>query len=283
MKDLFNTIRSSFYDPAFYARVPQFSIFSAIKIFALLGVVGFALIGLSLVPVAVDFFKSDLPRAVKDAYPNDLTVSIADGKLSVNQPQPYYIKNTLPLLSEGEGSPKNLIIFDGTNTLVDDLQENSTLVLFKEKYLIAPGQDNQQQIISLTKLATTTVDKATFVGWVEKVEPYFKPVVLWGGSGLLMVMLIFGTAFWIVFHLVYLLLPALVVFLFSKSRTKPYEYTEAYMIVAYASIPTAILIFLFEAIPAIPQISFLYTLVLFVFVIINIADRSNNTPTTEQS
>lgn len=283
MKDLFDTIRSSFYDPAFYARVPQFSIFSAIKIFALLGVVGFAVIGISLIPAAVDFANSDLPRAVKAVYPDDLTVSITDGKLSVNQPQPYYIKNTLPLISDGEDGPKNLVVFDGGNTLADDLQESSTLVLFKEKYLIAPGQNDQQQIIPLSKLGTTTVDKIIFAGWVDKVEPYFKPVVLWGGSGLLMVMLIFGTAFWIVFHLVYLLLPALVVFLFSKSRTKPYEYTEAYMIVAYASIPTAILIFLFEAIPAIPQISFLYTLVLFVFVIINIADRSNNTPTTEQS
>ena len=270
LMDILKTIRSTLYDPAFYDRVRSESIRPTLKIFAIVGVIGIGLTMVLAVPALVSFANSNFPDKIESAYPDDLVVNIHDGQMSINQPEPYYIKNTLPFL----GDTKNLVVFDGTDQLSDDLVENSTIVLVKKKYMITPGQNHQQQILPLSQIATTsttTIEKSSLVGIVDHAKPYFKPVVLIGGAFGIVLVTLLGALFWVLFHMMYLLFPALLIFFFTQLRGFPYTYKQSYIIAAYASIPVVILSYiLFGLLLKSASIPFAYSLALLLVAIFNI-------------
>jgi Protein of unknown function (DUF1189) len=282
--EFFRVIRSSLYDPAFYDRVRgQVRLGPAIKIFGILSIVG---IGLTMAIVyvgLVPFAYSNFPDAVESAYPDDLVVTIAHGEMSVNQPQPYYVQNTLPGLSDQNG-PKYLAIFDGNDVLSGDLQQNSTFMLVKKAYAITPGNNDQEQVVSFANIqSTTTVQKSTVVGVIEKLRPYFRPVVLFGGALLFIILTLIGSVFWVVFHMIYVLIPAVLVFLFGQIRGSGMRFWESYMIALYASIPVAILFYLLSRL-GVTQPGYAYTLALLLVAVVNISrGRSGNTVPADTS
>jgi hypothetical protein len=272
---MWDAIRSCFYDPDFYRRIRVESLNFGIKVAALLGAIGIGISLLLATPALVSFAHSNLPQALESAYPNDLVVTIDNGKMSINQPQPYYVKNTLPYFS-GQDAPENLVVFDGTDKLEPDLNKNSTIVLAKETYLIAEGQHNEQQIFPLSRLGTTTItiDKSKVVATIDTVKPYFVPVVYVGGAFLFVLFVLGGTFFWLLFHMVYLLIPALLIFLFSLMRENTFTFMESYRTAFFASIPVAIVFYLlFSMILHSPAPEFTYTLFVLVVALVNIVER----------
>ena len=268
--DFLRVIRSSFYDPAFYAGIRAQSVSAAIRIFAILGVIGIGVVMVIAYGGVAQFAYSHFPDTLESAYPNDLVITVAQGAMSINQPQPYYVKNMLSSFSNPD-DPKYLAIFDGNDVLSGDLQQNSTFAIVKKNFAITHGSNNQEQVISFSKMqGTTTVEKSTVVGVIDRYKPYFVSGVLFGGAILFVILALFGTFFWVLFHLIYLLIPAALIFLFGLARGARMKYRESYMTAVYASIPVAILFYLLSLLKVI-NVEYAYTFVLLLVAVVNIA------------
>ncbi len=269
--DIFRVIRSSLFDPAFYARMRTQPLTQAIRTFAILGLAGFGIIMVFAYVAVVPIAHSGLPDAVAAAYPSDLIVTVARVELSINQPQPYYIKNTLPFFS-GKDAPENLVIFDGTDQLSGDLKANSTFAIIRKDGAITQGNNGQDQYMSFSAYqSTTTIDQSKFVGLVDQVKPYFAPAIIFGCALLFLFIAVIAGMLWVVFHGIYVLIPALIIFLVAMLQKKTLKYSEAYMIGLYASIPPAILFFLFSLLRLSVPVPFTYTITLLLIAFINLS------------
>jgi hypothetical protein len=279
MKELIQAIRSSVFDPAFYQAAKSRSLSSAVKPLFVLGVIG---IGISLVVAfgaIIPFAFSNTLGSVESAYPDNLVITVANGQMSINQPQPYYVKNTFG------SDPKYLAIFDRDDTLSANPQENSTLILVKKSYFITGGSSgsDQARITSFARQqGTTTIDKVRIVGWIDPLKPYFTPVVLFGGALLTVALTLTGALLWVVGHLLYLFIPALLIFLFSRLRGERLQYKESYMMSLFASIPVVILSYGVSLLSL--RLPFLtYTLLLLALAVVNIVTGSKKTPLASDS
>ena len=269
--ELISAIKSSFYDPAFYARMRKQPLSKAIMTFVILGCAGFGIIMLLAYIAIVPLSGSGLPDAVTASYPADLVVTIVNGEMSINQPQPYYIKNTLPIFS-GKGQPENLVVFDGNDQLSSDLKKESTFVIVKKKSAIIAGRNDQGQVMSFDSYqSTTTIDQAKVIGMVDKVKPYFAPAIIFGGGLLLLIAALFCAMFWVLFHGIYILFPAVIILFIAMMRKDPMKYSEAYMVALYASIPVAIVFLVLSLIRVSIPIPFLYSIAVIIVAFVNLS------------
>lgn len=269
--DLIATIKSSTYDPAFYVRAKSHTLSTPLKTLTALGI--FA-IGITLIVAysgLVRFSYTDFLDQALATYPDELEITVAHGELSINQPEPYAIKNPLPKDFTGTTSPDSLIIFDTGDTLGDDPQAVSTFFLVKKTHFISqdgtPGQSQTTQFEKET--ATTTLAKTDVVGFVEAVRPYFKPGIIIGGLFMTILGVLLGTFVWILLHMIYVLFPALVIFLITRIRKLGFTYGEAYVTALYASIPVAIGSFVLTVI-GLPLPTLGYSALLVIVAMINI-------------
>ncbi len=267
MKHPADVIRRAFTDLEFYKKDRMDAGIAGTKVLAILVGIGITLSMVVAAPGLVSFAFSGFPEKLKSAFPDDLVVSIAQTGLTVNQEQPYYIENNL---FEDERY-KYLVIFDGGDVLAPDLITNSTFSLLKKEYAITVGQNNSQQIFSFSQMGTTTVtlEKGMVVSFVEKFEPYFTPAVIGGGFVFFLLIIVLGTFFWVVFHAIYLLFPAALVFLLMMVTQRKIPYAEGYLLVVYASIPALVFDYGMDTLFGPSPMSFSYTLTLLVFTFAN--------------
>lgn len=259
---LISTVRSSVYDPSFYAQKRSEDVSIVAKWFAILGVIGIGLILIPITGTIFSFTRSNALDTVQAVFPDDLVVTMASGTVSINQPQPYYIKNTF------SAEPTHLVIFDGDDVLKGDAADNSAFAIVKKDHMIS-GTKSDAKFSSFSGVeGTTTVAKTDVVAFFDKVRPYFIPALIVGGIFLLVLGTILGTIFWVVFHMVYLLFPALLVYIVGMFRTQKLLFGEAYMYGAYASIPVAIVSYLTTAF-VMPLPGFGYTVLVLMIAVVN--------------
>ncbi len=262
---LFQTIRSTLHDPAFYAQARTQALFGPIKLYGLVALVYAAVIAVWMFVGIVAFVSSDVLTSIENSYPDELVLTIVDGNASINQPEPYYVKNTF------EDTPENIAVIDTQGALSgDDLETYSTYILVKKTYLIS-GESNQQRIASFaTMKGTTTIDKSRVVGIVEKIRPYFRTMGTIGAALLCFVAAFVIALFMTVFHLLYVLVPACAVFLYALLRRQTMPFKESYIVALYASIPVAIVSFLCMQI-GLWWPPFAYTLLVLLIALTNLA------------
>ncbi len=269
--DIFRTIRSSFYDPAFYQRMRTLPMTRLIAPLALLSVAGIGILMLAVYFNILPFARGDFLASIESQYPSDLVLTITNGELSINQPQPYYVKNTLPALS-GKDAPQYLVIFDGTDQLSTDLVANSTYLIVKKQFLISQGRNGQGQITPFSTMkGTTTIEREMFVGLVERARPYVAPAVIFGGGLLVLLLTFVASMLWIIGHMVYVLIPACGLFFFGKLRGIQMDYKESYRAALLASIPPAILFYLLSLLKVSLPLPFAYTFLLLIVAAMNLA------------
>jgi hypothetical protein len=267
LRELYSAIVSSVYNPPFYAKVREGDISKPIQLTALLGLIGSAIVMLVLYAFIVPFAFSDALQRIESVFPDDLIVTVAHGEMSINKPQPYHITNTLL-----PGTVKDLVIFDGDNALQGDAHSNSTLLLVKRTYIMSDSENGSDgRVASFDKtLATTTVTKTDVTKIIGIVRPYWKPVILVGGLFGLILAAIFIALFWLLFHLIYLLFPAVLIYLYGALMGKGLLWRHSYIVALYASIPVAIVMFLLARL-TIGEPPFLYTLFVMLVAIANLS------------
>ncbi len=279
---IFQTIRSSVFDPAFYAGMAGRSWTEAAKYYAVVSfVIVFALIApvwallLNVNPAMVD--------TVTAVYPDPLEITVVDGKMSTNQEEPFVIPNTL---SKELELPENIAVFDTKNDefTPSALRDAHTLVLFKQTFAITQNTDNiskpnsgEQRIFSYgTTSGTSTLTKADITEIAEKIKPYVRPVAIVGGAFLFVLAVLLGGLGVLVFHCIYVLFPALLIFAYFKLRKRDDVYKTAYTTALFASIPVTILTVIIGLFGNLPP--FTYTLLLLILVIVNDSQTKMETP-----
>lgn len=263
--NIVRTVISSVFNPDFYARIKDQEVTDASKSFAILGIAGIGLVmAIGYVTVVIPFAVSKWPEKIEAVYPADLVVTIHNGALSINQPEPYAIKNP-----HDGAQTKNLVIFDTGDQLTGDLSKNSTYAIVKKSYVIS-GTPGQERVSSFANQeGTTTITREQVDSVVRKVQPYFAPAVLIGGLFALVFAALIAAAGWVLFHFIYVLIPAALIYLYASAQSLPFSYRQSYMIALYASIPVAILTYALSFVHvSAPPLS--YTILLLVVALINI-------------
>lgn len=274
----FETLRASLYDPEFYAGMRERSWSEAAKYYL---VIAFVVIFAYVAPVwgLVLTVKPELVDTIVSVYPDELEVTFAYGAMSINQPEPYAIKNTFT-----EELPENLAVFDTRNddyspTSLDDAR---TLMLFKRTFAVIEDSESggqrfgeQQRMFSYgTSTGTSTLTKAAVVGVAEKIKPYIRPVAIIGGAFLFVLIVLIGGTFMLLFHLLYTVFAGLLVYAYFKFAKREDSYTTAYTTALFASLPVAIVsafAFVFGGLPV-----FTYTLLIITIVVVNISKGKTN-------
>jgi hypothetical protein len=289
---IFQVIRSSFYDPAFYAGMRNRTWGEGAKYYA---VIAFIIVFAYIVPVWTLLLqvKPEMVDTFTNMYPDNLEVTLGNGELHTNQPEPFVIPNTL---SKDFELPENIAVFDTQN---DDfsphaLADAKTLVLFKKTFVLTAnmekrygvagdgagesslGQGEQRVIPYATSTATSTLTKAMINDVAAKVKPYVRPVAIIGGAFAFVLTVLLGGLGMLVFHLIYVLFPALLVFVYFKLRKQDETYRTAYVTALFASIPVSILFALVGLFGTTPV--FTYTLVLLIVIIVNLTQYKPVTP-----
>src|SRR3989344_1904747 len=183
MKNFFSTIAATFYNPAFYADAGTKGFVKPVWTTVFLGAIGVFLWALFIYANILPFAFSDIVSKVEALYPDELVIQMARGQISINQPEPYYIKNTFDLNSASDKTTKNLVIFDTGESLKGGAEENSTLILVRKTYALAVENNGERvtQFASFATTSTTTITKADVLKVGEIIRPYVKPaIIIWG-------------------------------------------------------------------------------------------------------
>src|SRR3989338_3225360 len=112
MKNFFATVVSTFYSPAFYADARTKGFGKPVWTTVFLGAIGVFLWALFIYANILPFAFSDIVSKVEALYPDELIIQLSHGELSINQPEPYYIKNTFNLDPGSTKKTENLVVFD---------------------------------------------------------------------------------------------------------------------------------------------------------------------------
>ena len=215
--------------------------------------------------VLAPFLSPAMYMKVVDVYPDDLVVTIKDGNLSINQPEPYFIKNPFP----SEDGPKNLITIDTTSTMQSgDFQKFSTFAIVKSNYAIIDS-DSNNRMMSFDKIATTTVISKSVITDAIKNIPHFVPwligvAAIFGG----VVVALIATFVIVLFYLAYFLFLALLIQIIVRARGVILTYKEGYITAIYASIPVIILSAVMLLVH-IPRPAFVFSLLLLIVAFVN--------------
>ena len=269
MKNFFSSVVSTFYNPAFYAEARGKGLGKPVWTTVFLGAIGVFLWALFIYANILPFASSDFVSKVEALYPDELVITLAHGELSINQPEPYHIKNTFDM-----GNSKkvdDLVLFDTGESLQGGAEENSTFILVRKRYAIAQENNGERitQFSSFATTSTTTIAKTDVLKLGEMIRPYVKPAIIIGGLLLAIFGTVFTAAFWLGFHLLYLLLPGVLVYFFGRFREPQLLWKESYIVAIYASIPVAILSFALSFSPWHLPI-FMYTLLVMLVALVNL-------------
>lgn len=277
---ILHTIRSCFFDPAFYAGMRERSWSEAAKYYL---VIAFIIIFAYASPVwgLLLTVKPQLVDSVVAVYPDDLKVTVANGVMSINQPEPFVIPNTF-----SKDLPENLAVFDTQNDTYTPsaLTDAKTIILFKRTFAVAMDSDSgnaslgKQRVFSYgTSTGTSTLMKSQIVGVAEQVKPYVRPLAIIGGAFLFILVILIGGVSMLTFHLVYTLFSALLVFFYFKIRKNGDSYRTAYTTALFASLPIAVISALAGLFGGLP--TFVYTLALVLLVVANDLNQKPPAPT----
>lgn len=269
-------IKKSIYSPEFYRDLRSKPLSFSIKYFYMLALalslVITAVFSFTLVPTLNSLLKNIGP-AVDAYFPDELVVTIRGGEVSVNVPEPYFLPipavlENIPVSDAGSAGrlPKNLVVIDTKNEFSEAaFAEYDTLVLIMKKSVAFSDREGIR-IEPLRDIPDYTIDKALLQKFASKTGSFLK----YAAPILVFVIFIIAMAIF-TFHLVYLFLAALLVWLVMKARGASAGYKKAYQVGVHAMtlgfLLNALLVVVFLPRPNVP---FLFTVVLLAVAAVNV-------------
>jgi hypothetical protein len=260
----FSTIKSTVWDPSFYReradeRHGAFAYY--FKLALLLSVILTALFCLFAGPRINEVLRT-LPGAVTDFYPDDLEVTLDNGTVSINKPQPYALPFPDKLRSEdSDGEPRNLVVFDTEAPFgVEAFKKHDTLVLVTRDAFVMEDS-NGIKVTPLSDLkceegkpCSYTLTEEKLKGILAKVAPLTAYVLPMLAVGMLLLLLIIYA-----FGLIALLVAALVSYLLLKLPGLPrLGFKAVYRLSLYAVTPALLVTTLVSALNTISGVHIAY-------------------------
>lgn len=250
--NFFSTIKATFFNPSFYKEVADGQRAGAFgyyfKLALLLSVISTILFSLFVGPTIHEALRT-FPDAVVSYYPDDLEVTLTDGAVTINQPEPYALPFPQQWVSEDAGaSPSNLIVFDTASTFTTaGFEQYDTLALVTGDALVMQS-DREIRVVPMSDFAcesknpgdcnyTLTNDKlSSFMTQLKPLSVYILPILAVGILLVLMVVYAFG--------LLTLLITSLAAFVAVRWLVKAaprLSYKQTYRLCLYAVTPALIL------------------------------------------
>ncbi len=268
------TLVASIYNPTFYHSLPARPVGSSIKYFVLLALLVSVLGALLLMPGIFDLLSQANVQKLVNIYPNDLQVTLSRGQVSINQPEPYFIKN--PYAGLDNTMPANLIVIDTKDPFSpEEFAKYGTEVLVTKDF-IATKSSSQERMTPLSSFHDIVITKAMVQGWGTATYPYLVPVAIIG-----MVLVLIG--FWIahLLTLVYLLLAALIVWMMVTVTKTAGGYQTAYKVAVHAATLPVIFSTLLD-LTHFQLPPFTFTVLMLVIAIVNLVNKPKNSLPFEQ-
>lgn len=295
----FKSIPASVYSPSFYAGIAGRSFWKGF--WYLVGVSFFILVAWTLVLTLVPYLKhketvqSTLENVIH-FYPEELVLTIQDGKVSSNVPEPYYFKFTDAIPTENwnaafkegfeEGVSEDMpasVDLEDFNLVVIDTQTPYSIEQFYKYETIAwltydavyvMSESNKIEAIPLAEAPDMVVNKVLVDDAMESIWGSVKNALP------ILAVFFFACAFIgvVVFRMIYLLFFALVLFVACSLMKLPYDFGAAYKIGFYAITLSSVLMVLLTAITPIASLSaipFLFTIVSLIVAIVNLNAAKN--------
>lgn len=274
MKNLFETLKKSIYNPAFYQQAAQESFGNAFRYYrkctVLLSVVLTIVFGAVLTPAGILFVKK-APELVKNYFPQELAIHFEKGEASTDVPMPYFVPAQKVMQPTAE--KQNLLAIDTTKEFdKKTFEEYKTYALLTKTDFVTSNDKGQITIQPLRGVPTFTVSQELLFSWVERIRQSIGLIVV---LCVLVAFIIFSLGY--LFYLVLLLVFALVPFLIAWIKKTPLSYGSAYKMSLYAIVPALVVKTALNLVGLLFLPSYL-TFLLFVLIIaLNMRDAEQKT------
>lgn len=294
----FKSIPASVYSPAFYAGIAGRSFWKGFWYF--MGVSFFVLAVWALLFVLAPYLKhketiNSTVDSIVHFYPEELVLTIQDGKLSSNSEQPYAFKLTDFISTEDwnarfkegfeEGMSQNtpvsvdleelniLVIDTQTPYSIEEFFQHQTIAWVSSDAIYVMSENKRIEAIPLAEVPNIVIDKALVDETMEtalKGMQSFIPIL----GSLLFVGAFIGL---VLFRMAYLLFFALVFLLASTVMKLSHNFGASYKIGFYAiTLPSFLMpLLLASPFPMLAGVPFLFTLVSLIVAIVNLNGAKN--------
>ncbi len=254
MKRFLETIKLSLSSRAFYQRVLSGTEPMGFKYFFWLNLIFSAVIACTFIPITYSIVSPKAHQKVVETIPADLEVYLKEGKVSINQPEPYVVENkwkndfdsTTIQKCNGDSKcidknkdPENLVVIDTqTPFSVEQMLQYDTAVLIKSDSVITRKANGNTEIIQNPKDFNFTFNRT----WVqEKINAfswigYIIPFAIFGLG------ITIGFAFMLLAYLLWALVAWAFLYLFTGKKALSFK--RAYSVTLYSTT----LFFILEAI-----------------------------------
>lgn len=256
----FSDIKSSVYDPKFYANIPNVSGGRAIGYLALLAVV-LALVHTAFISPGVLRFQKQIPQFVEQAieqYPDGLEVNIIEGQVSTNAKEPFFIK--------APGSNDNILVIDTKNPYTNDQFEKYNSPVWLTKDSLITKSDSKTEIQSLEDIEEFKINSQLVDQTGGKLKPFVAAL-----SGLLVPFVALGLwLYYFVFKLTYMLFAAFLILFSAKAFKLPWKYSDAYKAGLFAITPALLISLIFDVFN-LPRFMMMFTIITGITIVVNLA------------
>ena len=147
----------------------------------ILGTLLTIIISVTFVPDVNAFLRRFALRAPA-LYPNDLVITVKDGKLTTNVTEPLRFPVPLELLSDTPGvvSDQNqeyLVTID-TNAQINDYTKSNSLIFVTREQVVIPDNDGVGfRVYPISSFNDGTIDKATVTRLLDTLSPWYSFIV----------------------------------------------------------------------------------------------------------
>jgi hypothetical protein len=217
---------------------------------------------------------SDFIEETRNVYPEELVFTVENGKMSINQPEPFIVPmSSLPSL-EDTGSAEdfeNFLVIDSQGTL-NDFETYNTLMLINESNILV-GSNGKIEVYPLRELPDLEITQETINELAATAEDFVRYIPYL----ILLVMLFLFLFYYLGFRLVYLLFVAMILYIIGRVRGQDLSFGNYYKIGLHTiTLPLTVeFISMVLGVPvALPFWFFIINILFGIFVIISLFNPS---------
>lgn len=230
----FQTIKSSIFNPEFYAGIKNQSLARSLKYFfsiiLILTAVNTLILSYELTIKVPGEVRNFISQSV-NSFPPDLEVNIDEGQVTTNAAEPFFVPFPEGN-SEVRGENLNNILVIDTKTPYSATQFNQykTLLWLTRDSLFYQNREFDQRSIDLSKVDNLKINRAFIENLVGKINPWLN----WIGPFLILAVFV-GLFLGFTFKLVYFLFLAILIYFISSIFKWGLNYSASYKTAIYAS------------------------------------------------
>lgn len=227
------SLKSSVYDPKFYAGIKKQSLGQALKYFF------FLILGLTILNTLILSYELGVkvPQEIRNfvsqmanSYPADLEVKIENGKVVTNAKQPFFIPFPQGENINNESLNNFLVIDTETPYSAPQFQQYKTLAWLTKDSLFYQNNDYSQRSIDLSDVQNVTINRSFVQNILNQISPWFNAI----GPVLILTVFI-GLYIGFIFNLIYFLLLAVLIYFLASIFKWGLNYGASFRTAIYAS------------------------------------------------